>query len=67
MNPGAVHLHRHLELFLRQNQVIGNLVCALANHGEDVHSSGSYSISDIDKNVADSLAYLQRFGITLPW
>jgi hypothetical protein len=60
-------LRRHLRILLAQNQVVGNLICALSNNGEGVISGGSYSLTDIDKNVGDARRYLGRFGEVVPW
>jgi len=59
-------LVRHLRAFLGQNQIVGNLICALNNHGERVISGQSYSLFEIDKNVADAQRYLARFGDIMP-
>ena len=60
-------LARHLRAFLGQNKIVGNLICALDNHGERVMSGQSYSLFEIDKNVADARHYLARFGEVMPW
>jgi len=46
---------------------VGNLICALSNHGERVISGQSFSLFEIDKNVADARRYLARFGEVVPW
>lgn len=60
-------LAQHLRAFLGQNQIVGNLICALSNHGERVMSGQSFSLFEIDKNVADARRYLARFGEVMPW
>ncbi len=60
-------LARHLRLLLDQNAIVGNLICALDNCGERVMTSGAYTISGTEKNIADARLYLTRFGLIFPW
>ena len=71
-NPATVpflrdYMASQLRLFLAQNAVLGNLICALDDCGERILSEGRSCITETEKNIADARLYLGRFGLTFPW
>jgi hypothetical protein len=60
-------LVKHLRLLLAQNAVVGNLICALDNCGEQLITAGHFSRAEPEKNIADARLYLGKFGLTFPW
>ena len=61
------YLTKQLRLFLAQNPLVGNLLCALDDCGEDAITDGDYSLTATEKNIADARLYLSRFGESFPW
>jgi hypothetical protein len=60
-------LHEHLASTLREYSVVWNLICALVDQGERIHSRRSGGPLELEVNIADARAYLKLHGVDVSW
>jgi len=59
-------LQQHLQSLLAHNAVVSQALIALNNIGE-LKTGPSWNISRVEANIKRARAYLNKFGILVPW